>query len=279
MSTIFEIADHILANSRCGLSHRELQKILYFAQGFYLAKTGEPLFQGEFQAWKHGPVNSGIYHKYKAHGYHAISKPSETTLSQIPTDIAAFLGSVTQTFSVLTQATLIDYSHMDMPWAANYIPDANILLPKNQILEYFRHFSGFDDYNSCSAAKMAFVKLIDSRKDYLDNLPNIGDAWISGKAVAPNQKACQVAKAFLHGMTRHMFSIAAKPRFPKLVMGPIPSGGVSLELVANNSLYLHFHNDERVEVEIERNGEFKDSETSIEQFEEDFSNFYEVISV
>ena len=42
-----------------------LQKILYYAQGFYKAFFGKFLFEEDCQAWVHGPVFVEIYEKYK----------------------------------------------------------------------------------------------------------------------------------------------------------------------------------------------------------------------
>lgn len=42
-----------------------VQKILYYAQGFYKAFFGKFLFEDDCQAWVHGPVYVNIYEKYK----------------------------------------------------------------------------------------------------------------------------------------------------------------------------------------------------------------------
>jgi uncharacterized phage-associated protein len=38
------------------LSHMQLQKILYYAQGYLLGMNGQKLFEDIIEAWKHGPV-------------------------------------------------------------------------------------------------------------------------------------------------------------------------------------------------------------------------------
>jgi uncharacterized phage-associated protein len=43
----------------------KIQKLTYFANGYYLAKTGEPLVNERFQAWKLGPVLPTLYHEMK----------------------------------------------------------------------------------------------------------------------------------------------------------------------------------------------------------------------
>lgn len=279
MSTIFEIADHILANTPYGLSNRELQKLLYLAQGFHLAQSGEALFQEDFQAWKHGPVNSGIFHKYKQYGYHTIERPKAEVLKPITATTAAFIVALTMSFHAVGQNKLIEYSHADTPWAAKYIPDQNVPLSKEDLRNYFRNFTSFDDYKAVADQKLQFHELILSRLQYLSGLPQIGNAWISGPAAAPTVRTCEVAHGFLAGLERQLFSNQARPIYPKLIMGPIPAGGVSIELTSTNAMYLHFHNSGLVEMEFEENGHFTEYEVSLDQFEENFAEVYRMMSV
>lgn len=276
MPTIFDIADHILAQTPApyGLTNRELQKLLYLAQGFHLAKFGEPLFQEDFQAWKHGPVNSGIFHKYKHLGYYDINKPKTEVLKPISEKTAAFILALTLTFCTIGSYKLIEYSHADTPWASKYIPDQNIYLSKPDLKTYFENFSSFEDYKTAAEQKLQFHELILSRLKYLRDLPQIGSAWISGQAAAPSERTSEVAVGFLSGLERQLFSNHAKPVYPKLIMGPIPTGGISLEFVSDNSTYLNFHNSEIVEVEFEKDGHFEEYEIPLGQFEENFAEVY-----
>lgn len=45
-----------ITDTRFGSNELMLQKLMYFAQKTSLAFTGEPLFEEEFEGWKHGPV-------------------------------------------------------------------------------------------------------------------------------------------------------------------------------------------------------------------------------
>lgn len=46
----------------------KLQKLLYFAHGWHLALTEEPLLNEQIEAWKWGPVVPSIYHEFKEFG-------------------------------------------------------------------------------------------------------------------------------------------------------------------------------------------------------------------
>ena len=50
----------------------KLQKMLYFAQGWHLARYGEPLFDSRVEAWEHGPVVPDVYATYKGCGRNPI---------------------------------------------------------------------------------------------------------------------------------------------------------------------------------------------------------------
>lgn len=71
--TTFQVAEWFLAHNRImeveygaeKISNPKLQKLLYYAQGSFLAVTGSPLFDDEIVAWWNGPVVEIVYDKYK----------------------------------------------------------------------------------------------------------------------------------------------------------------------------------------------------------------------
>lgn len=67
------VVKYLLSNS-VDITPLALQKLLYFAQGFYKAFTGEYLFHNNCEAWVHGPVFRSVYYKYKDHGYNPIEE-------------------------------------------------------------------------------------------------------------------------------------------------------------------------------------------------------------
>ncbi|QEL17547.1 Panacea domain-containing protein [Limnoglobus roseus] len=52
----------------------QLLKLVYIADGWYLAVTGNPLFEEPVQAWRYGPVVSPLFHEFKEYGGGAIRK-------------------------------------------------------------------------------------------------------------------------------------------------------------------------------------------------------------
>lgn len=63
------IAEYVIDRCYRGLNHpinnMQLQKILYFIQGEYLAKFDIPLFYDDFKAWRNGASIPEVYYKYE----------------------------------------------------------------------------------------------------------------------------------------------------------------------------------------------------------------------
>jgi uncharacterized phage-associated protein len=51
-----------------GLTHLALQKLLFFAQAWHLARYDTPLVRGQFQAWQFGPVLRSVYDSFRTCG-------------------------------------------------------------------------------------------------------------------------------------------------------------------------------------------------------------------
>src|SRR6478672_9634684 len=50
------------------VTQMKLQKMVYFAHGYHLAKYDEPLIEEDFEAWQFGPVAPSIYNEFKLYG-------------------------------------------------------------------------------------------------------------------------------------------------------------------------------------------------------------------
>ena len=58
------------------LTPLKLQKLVYFAHGWYLAFSGEPLISETIQAWQYGPVIPTLYREFREYGNAAIGTPA-----------------------------------------------------------------------------------------------------------------------------------------------------------------------------------------------------------
>ena len=118
--TIFDVANFFLSivdrDSGSTITPLKLQKILYYAQGYFLAMKDEELFNEDFQAWAHGPANPDVYDKYKKYGANAIDAPSIEDIPSFSEDITDFLYNIWNTFGIYDGKYLEELTHSETPW-------------------------------------------------------------------------------------------------------------------------------------------------------------------
>lgn len=118
--TAKDIANYFLSQvcEECGdsISNLKLQKLVYYAQGFYLALHGKPLFKDEIRAWQHGPVVPLLYRKYSSYEANPIPRPKKVDLSIFTKAIRDFLDEVYNVFGQFSAWKLRDMTHSEPPW-------------------------------------------------------------------------------------------------------------------------------------------------------------------
>src|SRR3990167_3308538 len=81
------------ADSSDGISNLKLQKLVYYAQGFFLAMHETPLFENDIEAWTHGPVVPELYRQFKEFGRNSIpaNQDFDITGSLIPQEVGIIM--------------------------------------------------------------------------------------------------------------------------------------------------------------------------------------------
>ena len=119
-----DVAEYFLASSDDDeqdlISNLKLQKLVYYAQGIYLALHSEPLFPDNIEAWVHGPVVPGLYHEYKRYGEKAIDPPTNIDFEKYGTREREVLDEVYSFFGQFSAWKLRDMTHEEAPWKEAY---------------------------------------------------------------------------------------------------------------------------------------------------------------
>ncbi len=128
-----------------------------------------------------------------------------------------------------------------------------------------------------------FMHLVRRRLDYLESLRELGDNWISGESKQPNDATIDAAIDLLvHFATWYGRKNAGKLLHlpPKLVMGPIPSGGISIEWVLDDHtrLFLSLLDGHNPELEVEARGSFQDLPIDISRLPSQFISYFKSYS-
>lgn len=141
--TASEIAKWFLAHNRIAeaeegaecISNLKLQKLLYYAQGTFLAITDDPLFDDDIVAWLHGPVVETVYHEYKNNGSEGITFDEDFDFSKFTEYENALLTQVYNVFGQYSAWKLRNMTHQETPWRET---PQNSVIPQNKIKEYFK---------------------------------------------------------------------------------------------------------------------------------------------
>ena len=105
------------------VSNLELQKYLYYAQGWFLAIYDEPLFDEELQAWIHGPVHPATYRRFKHNSWNSIGDKVERP--ELDETIQSHLREVYEAYGRFSGWDLERMTHDEGPWreARGDLPD------------------------------------------------------------------------------------------------------------------------------------------------------------
>ena len=119
MTTALDVAKYfIFKANQVGsfLSNLKLQKLVYYAQAWYLANYKKPLFAEKFEAWIHGPVQPELYSEFKSFRWLPIDLDVEEIPASITKDIADFLDEVVEAYFKYDGLDLEIMTHNELPW-------------------------------------------------------------------------------------------------------------------------------------------------------------------
>lgn len=133
----FSAHNRITADEEGGeyISNLKLQKLLYYAQGSFLAVTDQPLFNDAIVAWQHGPVVESVYHQYKKNGAEGIPFDEDFDFSDFTDDENDLLTQVYNIFGQYSAWKLRNMTHNETPWQET---SQNAVIPIEKIKDYFK---------------------------------------------------------------------------------------------------------------------------------------------
>jgi uncharacterized phage-associated protein len=117
------------------ITNLKLQKLLYYAQGYYLALFGEPLFADEISAWPNGPVVKSVYEEFKDFGDKPI--PVIEKVPKLPDQATEVLRNVLQSHGQYSAWKLRDMTHKELPYLAAAKHQHHTISPE-RMQDYFR---------------------------------------------------------------------------------------------------------------------------------------------
>lgn len=128
----------------------KLQKLVYYAHGWYAGHTGKPLIDETVEAWQYGPVISSLYHEFKRFGSNPITARAtdfvDFEIVEVPApadeSIKKFLRNVWASYGRYTGLTLSEMTHAEgSPWDVTWKENAGVKgadIPFELISQHFK---------------------------------------------------------------------------------------------------------------------------------------------
>ncbi len=98
------------------VTHMQVQKLVYYAQGWSLAMLGEPLFAGTIEAWVHGPVVRDLYRAFEAHDKAPIPPREAREDTSLSEKERLVVGWIWRRYGRYSASYLRDMTHREPPW-------------------------------------------------------------------------------------------------------------------------------------------------------------------
>jgi uncharacterized phage-associated protein len=124
------------------LTNLKLQKLVYYAQAWALARLGKPLFEEDFEAWTHGPIVPSLYDKFKDYRWQALPYPDY--VPEFDPDVETLFEEILEVYGGLSARHLENLTHSEAPWkeARGNLPDevrAPTLISKDSMKTYYKN--------------------------------------------------------------------------------------------------------------------------------------------
>ena len=143
MAQVDDVAARIVDHFDTAITTMKLQKLCYMAQGWSLGLRGKPLFDADFQAWRHGPVCKPLFDQHKKM-FVVDSWPSGDG-SNLTRDERVIVRAILKQYDSFTGQELSELTHEPRtPWrvtrrraGVRENESSSAVIPKKLIREFF----------------------------------------------------------------------------------------------------------------------------------------------
>lgn len=127
------------------ITHLKLQKMVFYAQAWFLAHFDRPLFEEDFEAWVHGPVCKSLFQKYRNYSWEAL--PLEKSGKNPPQKVKRFLANVYEEYGKYSAKALEKLTHDEDPWkdarkGFHPVEKCSEIIPKLHMRNYYASLIG-----------------------------------------------------------------------------------------------------------------------------------------
>ncbi len=133
---LIRMADWDTANGGDNMTNLRLQKLLYYEQGYHLAKFDTPLFDESIEAWMYGPVVPSVYDYYKQYGSQIL--PVDNDVIDLAEEEENLLGEVFEAYREFSTIGLMNKTHREYPWKSVKTNGRGSVISQSSMKAYFK---------------------------------------------------------------------------------------------------------------------------------------------
>jgi uncharacterized phage-associated protein len=139
-----DVANYLLcwANKNGDLiTNLKMQKLLYYAQAWYLVNHKAALFSDPIEAWEYGPVVPEVYRKFKKFGARSIEYKETGKEENIFSEMQLnYLNDFSLYFMKYPAYMLVNATHNEAPWKDAFKAN-ELIISIEAIQKYFSSLS------------------------------------------------------------------------------------------------------------------------------------------
>ncbi|MGI3136397.1 MAG: Panacea domain-containing protein [Candidatus Phytoplasma vitis] len=147
---VFDVAQFFVKKDQ-SINKTKIQKLLYYAQGYYLAKYNKVLFQESIEAWPYGPVIPAVYaetlkQEFQKQNFQlsSVSFDFSSKMTNLPLtdEQEKILYQVFKDFGHMSASQLSEQTHNESPWKDTYNTNklySNCPIPSAVLYSFFRN--------------------------------------------------------------------------------------------------------------------------------------------
>ncbi len=140
-------------NSNNPLSPVQIELLIYFGHGWYLALNGKSLIKNPIKAWRHGPVIETVHKFYNKAGLDIASTLDLEKIKDFKDSDLPFLEGIWAYYHHLSEKDMIALCHIpETPWFVTYGKSSKDVVIDNTLIK--RHYQllhidhpEFDDHD------------------------------------------------------------------------------------------------------------------------------------
>lgn len=131
------------------MTNIRVNKMLFFAQGWSLARRGKALFKEDFRAWQYGPVAQNVYFAFQPCGNQKIVDFSgQFDSDKFSAEEIELLLDVSREYDKYSTTKLVNMTHAKgTPWQQVYREHENNVITKESIREYFKTLDPLESFS------------------------------------------------------------------------------------------------------------------------------------